>query len=51
MEIPLGMRNARSSIVLENQEQVIIKSLVFLEIKGMMHIQAFEMELVSDYSF
>jgi hypothetical protein len=51
MEVTLGIRNARSSIVLENQEQVIIKSLVFPEIKGMMHIQAFEMELVSDIPF
>lgn len=49
---PLGIENARTSIIIiEGKEQVVIKSLRFPEIKGMKHIQAFEMDLVSDNAF
>ncbi len=48
---PLGIQNARTSVVIEGGEQVVIKSLRFPEIKGMKHIQAFEMDLISDNAF
>ena len=48
---PLGIQNARTSIIIEGKEQVVIKSLRFPEIKGMKHVQAFEMDLVSDNAF
>lgn len=51
LSAPLGIQNARTSIIIEGQEQVVIKSLRFPEIKGMKHIQAFEMDLVSDNAF
>lgn len=51
LEEPLSIRNARSSIMLKKQEQVVIKSLTFPEIKGKKHIQAFEMDLTSDIPF
>jgi hypothetical protein len=49
--IPLGIENARSSLLIKEQEKVVIKSLTIPEIKGMKNIQAFEMELVSDIPF
>lgn len=51
LEEPLQIRNVRSSITLRGQEQVVIKSLTFPEIKGKKRIQAFEMDLTSDIPF
>ena len=47
----LGIENARTSLLVEDQEKVVIRSLKFSEIKGMKHIQAFEMDLTSDNPF
>ncbi|NDW10448.1 DUF6046 domain-containing protein [Dysgonomonas sp. 520] len=47
----LGIENARTSLILKEDERVVIKSLRFPEIKGMKNIQAFEMSLVSDIPF
>ncbi len=46
----LGIQNARTSLVLDS-EIVVIRSLKFPELKGMKHIQAFEMDLTSDIAF
>lgn len=47
----LGIENARTSLLVEDQEKVVIRSLKFPEIKGMKNVQAFEMDLVSDNPF
>lgn len=47
----VGIENARTSLVLSDTEKVVIKSLRFPEIQGMVATQAFEMELVSDLPF
>jgi hypothetical protein len=47
----LGIENARASLIMENQERVVIRSLTFPELKGMKHVQAFEMNLSSDFDF
>ncbi|MFT4223312.1 DUF6046 domain-containing protein [Dysgonomonas sp.] len=51
MGTALGIENARTSLLIEDDEKVVIKRLRFTEIKGMKHIQAFEMDLVSDNTF
>lgn len=47
----VGIENARTALVLDENEKVVIKSLRFPEIQGMVGTQAFEMELVSDLPF
>ena len=47
----LGIENARTSLVLDGSEKVVIKKLTFPPLKGMQHIQAFEMDLSSDLDF
>lgn len=47
----LGIENARTALVLDQDEKVVIKSLKFTEIKGVRSAQAFEMEMVSDLPF
>ncbi|MDD3079090.1 MAG: DUF6046 domain-containing protein [Paludibacter sp.] len=47
----LEIENARSSLLFENNERVVIRDLKFTEIKGMKNMQAFEMNLVSDFEF
>lgn len=47
----LGIENARTSLVLGGSEKIVIRKLLFPEIKGMKHIQAFEMDLTSDLDF
>lgn len=47
----LGIENARTALVLGQNEKVVIKSLVFREIKGVKAAQGFEMEMVSDMPF
>lgn len=47
----LGIQNARAALLMEKQERVVIKSLRFPELKGMKHVQAFEMNLTGDISF
>lgn len=49
--ITFGIENARASLLLEENEMVVIKSLTFPELKGMKNIQPFEMNLVSDIDF
>lgn len=51
LSLALGIQNVRSSLLMEGDEKVVIRSLKFPEIKGMKNVQAFEMDLVSDYSF
>lgn len=51
MSTALGIENARTSLLIEDDEKVVIKRLRFTEIKGMKHIQAFEMDLISDNAF
>lgn len=51
MGVALGIENARSSLLLEANEMVIIKSLNFIELKGMKNIQPFELNLISDIPF
>lgn len=51
MGVALGIENARASLLLEDKEMVVIKSLAFPELKGMKNIQPFEMNLVSDIEF
>ncbi|WP_353122122.1 DUF6046 domain-containing protein [Dysgonomonas capnocytophagoides] len=50
-ETSLGIDNARTSLILEKGEKIVIRSLRFPELKGMQHIQAFEMDLTSDIPF
>lgn len=47
----LGIENARTALVLGQNEKVVIKSLAFREIKGVKAAQGFEMEMVSDMPF
>ena len=47
----LGIVNARTSLLLEGSESVVIKSLKFPEVKGVKCAQVFEMELRSDLQF
>jgi hypothetical protein len=47
----LGIENARTSLLLDDSEKVVIKSLAFPELSGRKHCQSFEMELVSDLNF
>ena len=47
----LEIINAKTGLILEDQEKVVLKSLRFPEVKGMKNIQPFEMNLVSDYDF
>lgn len=49
--IAYGIENARASLLLEENEMVVIKSLSFPELKGMKNLQPFEMNLVSDIKF
>lgn len=51
MGVALGIENARASLLLEEKEMVVIKSLTFPELKGMKNVQPFEMNLVSDIEF
>jgi len=46
-----GIENARTSLLFEDNEKVVIKNLKFPEIKGMKNVQAFECDLVSDIEF
>ncbi|SBV95259.1 conserved hypothetical protein [uncultured Dysgonomonas sp.] len=47
----LGIENARTSLLLDGSEKAAIKKLTFPPLKGMQHIQAFEMDLKSDIDF
>lgn len=47
----LGIENARTSLLLDGGEKVVIKTLDLPPINGKMNIQAFEMNLVSDLEF
>ncbi len=49
--VSLGIENARSSLLLGDEEMVVIRSLRFPELKGMKNVQPFEMNMVSDYAF
>jgi len=51
MGVRLGIENARASLLLDERETVIIKSIKVPEIKGMKNVQAFELDLVSDLYF
>lgn len=46
-----GIENARTSLLFEDNEKVVMKNLKFPEIKGMKNVQAFECDLVSDIEF
>lgn len=47
----LGIENARTSLLLDGSEKAVIKRLAFPALKGMQHVQAFEMDLTSDLEF
>ena len=47
----LGIENARTSLLFEGNEKVVIKNLKVPELKGMKNVQAFELDLVSDIEF
>ena len=47
----LGIENARTSLLLNGGEKVVIKTLDLPPINGKMNVQAFEMNLVSDLEF
>lgn len=47
----LGIENARTSLLLEGSEKVVVRRLVFPSLRGMQHVQAFEMDLTSDLEF
>jgi len=47
----LGIQNARTSLLFEGNEKVVIKNLKLPELKGMKNVQAFECDLVSDIEF
>ena len=47
----LEIENARTSILLEDNERVVIKNFKLPELKRMKNVQAFEMDLVSDIEF
>lgn len=47
----LGIENARTSLLLEGSEKVVVRRLVFPPLRGMQHVQAFEMDLTSDLEF
>jgi uncharacterized Zn ribbon protein len=51
LQTSLGIQNARTSLLLDGDEKVVIKSLKFKELKGVKNIQGFEMQLISDLAF
>lgn len=47
----LEIENARTSLLFEDNEKVVVKNLKFPEVKGFKNMQAFECDLVSDIEF
>ncbi|MBP1637451.1 MAG: hypothetical protein H6Q18_240, partial [Bacteroidetes bacterium] len=47
----LEIENARTSLLFEDNEKVVLKNLKFPEVKGFENMQAFECDLVSDIEF
>lgn len=47
----LEIDNARTSLLFEDNEKVVVKNLKFPEVKGYKNMQAFECDLVSDIEF
>ena len=47
----LDIENARTSLLFEDNEKVVIRNLKFPELKGMKNVQAFEMDITSDIAF
>ncbi|HEY5509385.1 MAG TPA: DUF6046 domain-containing protein [Paludibacter sp.] len=47
----LEIENARTSLLFQDNERVVIRSFKLPEIKGMKNVQAFEMDITSDIEF
>jgi hypothetical protein len=47
----LAIENARTSLLLKENENVVIRSLKLPEVKGRKNVQAFEIDLISDLPF
>lgn len=47
----LDIENARTSLLFEDNEKIVIKNLKFPELKGMKNVQAFECDIISDIEF